>query len=95
MVSAPVAIRPSQTPIFLLWSTGAPERNDTKSGGLMRLMTIRISERTPRPVTIALAATGRPTSESDAASSASAMAAIAVRNRTTSVNPYEPQAFLD
>ena len=44
-----------------------PTGRTPKSGGLMMLMMIRTTERMPRPATIALAATGSPTSLSEAA----------------------------
>src|SRR6476661_6601146 len=89
------AISPSHTPIFRVWSMPVPDRSAPKSGGLMMLMMIRTTDRTPRPATTALAATGRPTSASEALSAARPTAATTVMNRTMSMKPYEPQAFRD
>ena len=50
-------------------------------------MITKTSEMTPRAATIALIATGKPTSESDAAVTASAIAANAVMNSRMSVKP--------
>src|SRR5205814_975885 len=57
-VRAAVAMSPSHTPASRVWSTRPVK---PRSGGLMMLMMMRISDRIPSAVTIALAATGRAT----------------------------------